>query len=45
MATYGSLGKYKLRRKGIVKVMGFQLFKKTEVERTETGEFNIGGVT
>jgi len=41
-----SLGEYRLRRKRTVTEMGFNFLRKREVERSETGEFNIGeGVT
>jgi len=44
--SWDSLCEYRLRRKGRVEEMGFQLFKKRGVERSETGEFKIGeGVT
>jgi len=40
------VGEYRLRRKRRVKEMGFQLPKEREVERSDTGEFEIReGVT
>jgi len=40
--SWDSLGNYRLRRKGRVKEMGFNLLRKREVERSDTGEFEIG---
>jgi len=37
-----SVGEYWIRRQRTVKEMGFQLFKKEVVERSETGEYNVG---
>jgi len=40
-----NLGEYRLRRKGRVKEMSFNFLRKREVERSDTDEFEIEGVT